>query len=64
MLGEISVEEAKKYMEDGHFGIYNMLPKFRASVEFIEKGEGREAMITSIDKLKEAVEGKNGTIIK
>ncbi|MDD3360782.1 MAG: carbamate kinase [Hespellia sp.] len=64
MLGEISVEEAKKYMEDGHFGIYNMLPKFRASVDFIEKGEGREAMITSIDKLKEAIEGKNGTIIK
>ena len=31
-LGEITVEEAKQYMEEGHFGVYNMLPKFRASV--------------------------------
>ena len=36
-LGEISLEDAKKYMEEGHFGIYNMLPKFSASVSFIEK---------------------------
>ena len=34
-------------MEEGHFGVYNMLPKFRASTEFIEKGEGRTALITS-----------------
>ena len=50
-LGEITVEEAKQYMEEGHFGVYNMLPKFRASVEFIEQREGREAIITSYDKL-------------
>ena len=52
-LGEITVEEAKQYMEEGHFGVYNMLPKFRASVEFIEQREGREAIITSYDKLME-----------
>lgn len=63
-LGEISVEQAKKYMNDGHFGIYNMLPKFRASVDFIEKGEGRRAMITSLDCLKDGLKGKTGTVIK
>ena len=63
-LGEISVSQAKQYMEEGHFGAYNMLPKFRASVEFIEKGEGRQALITSFDKLKEGIKGKTGTIIK
>ena len=63
-LGEITVKEAKQYMEEGHFGIYNMLPKFSASVEFIEKREGRSALITSFDKLKEGVKGKTGTIIK
>lgn len=63
-LGEISVADAKKYMEEGHFGIYNMLPKFQAAVEFIEKGEGRSALITSFDKLKEGLKGKTGTIIK
>ena len=63
-LGEITVEEAKQYMEEGHFGVYNMLPKFRASVEFIERREGREAIITSYDKLMEGLKGKTGTIIR
>ena len=62
-LGEISVENAKKYMEEGHFGEYNMLPKLSASVSFIEKGEGRSALITSFDKLVEALKGKTGTKI-
>ena len=31
-LGEITVSQAKQYMEEGHFGVYNMLPKFQASV--------------------------------
>ena len=63
-LGEITVNEAREYMEQGHFGIYNMYPKFRASVEFIEKGEGRSALITSFDKVKEGVRGKAGTLIR
>ena len=62
-LGEISVENAKKYMEEGHFGEYNMLPKLSASVSFIEKGEGISALITSFDKLGEALKGKTGTKI-
>lgn len=63
-LGEISVEQAKSYMEEGHFGIYNMLPKFRAAVEFIEDREGRTAYITSFDKVKDALKGKTGTVIR
>ena len=63
-LGEISVEEAKNYMEEGHFGIYNMLPKFRAAVEFIEGRDGRTAYITSFDKVKDALKGKTGTVIR
>ena len=63
-LGEITVDQAKQYIEEGHFGIYNMLPKFRASVEFIEKREGRSALITSFDKLKEGIKGKTGTVIR
>lgn len=63
-LGEITVREAREYMEQGHFGIYNMYPKFRASVEFIEKGECRSALITSFDKVKDGIHGKAGTIIR
>lgn len=62
-LGTITVEQAKGYMEEGHFGVYNMLPKFRASVDFIEKGEGRSALITSLEKVKDGIHGKAGTII-
>ena len=63
-LGEITVEEAKQYMEEGHFGIYNMLPKFRAAVEFVEGHEGRKAYITSFDKVSDALNGKTGTVIE
>ncbi|MCI9216388.1 carbamate kinase [Lachnospiraceae bacterium 42-17] len=62
-LGEITVEQAKKYMDEGHFGVYNMLPKFRASVDFIEKRKGRNALITSFDRLSDALKGKTGTLI-
>ncbi|MCI9442183.1 MAG: carbamate kinase [Ruminococcus sp.] len=63
-LGKISVEQAKQYMEQGHFGIYNMFPKFRAAVEFIEKRKGRSALITSFDKVKDGIRGKAGTTIQ
>ena len=64
LLGEISVSEAKQYMEDGQFGTYTMLPKFKAAVSFIEKGEGRRAVITSYAKLIDALAGKTGTVIR
>lgn len=63
-LGEITVEAAKKYMDEGHFGIYNMLPKFQASVSFLEAREGRSALITSIDTLKDGLKGRTGTLIR
>lgn len=63
-LGEIDLGQAKQYMEEGHFGEYNMLPKFSASVSFIEKGEGRSALITSFDKLNDALKGRTGTWIR
>lgn len=63
-LGEITADQAREYMEAGHFGVYNMLPKFSASVAFIEGREGRSALITSFDKLSDALKGKTGTIIK
>ena len=62
-LNEITTSQARAYMEEGHFGIYNMLPKFRAAVEFIEEQEGRRAYITTFDKVKESLKGKTGTLI-
>ena len=63
-LDTITVDQAKTYMEEGHFGIYNMLPKFRAAVEFVEGHEGRKAYITSFDKVSDALNSKTGTVIE
>ncbi len=64
LLGNISITDAKAYMRDGHFAKHSMLPKIEASVDFIEKREGRSALITSFNKLKDATAGKTGTVIK
>ena len=63
-LGVISLDDAKKYMDEGHFGVYNMLPKFQASVSFIEKREGRRAIITSMEALNNALKERTSTVIK
>lgn len=64
LLGSISVSDAKAYMADGHFAKHSMLPKIEASVDFIEKRQGRTALITSFNKLNDAVAGKTGTRIQ
>ena len=63
LLGEITVETAKEYMAQNQFEATTMLPKVEASVDFVEKGQGRKAVITSIDKAVEGYLGKTGTVI-
>ena len=62
-LDDISVEDAKQYMEEGHFAPGSMLPKVQAAVEFAESGEGRTALITLLQKAKDGVNGTTGTRI-
>lgn len=62
-LGEISVEEALKYMEEGHFAPGSMLPKVKAAVQFASSKSGRKTLITSLEKAGEGIEGKTGTSI-
>ncbi|MGM0641145.1 MAG: carbamate kinase [Thermotogota bacterium] len=61
-LDEITVEEAEKYMEEGHFAKGSMLPKIEACLSFV-KESGNPALITDMQKLTEALEGKTGTTI-
>ncbi|MEM2137127.1 MAG: carbamate kinase, partial [Candidatus Methanomethylicia archaeon] len=58
-----NVKEAKKYYREGHFPPGSMGPKIRACIRFIEWG-GEKAIITSLDKACEALEGKTGTVIR
>jgi carbamate kinase len=59
-LSKLSISEAKKYLEEGQFPAGSMGPKIQAVVNFLESG-GERAIITSIDKIIEGLEGIAGT---
>ena len=59
-LDRVSTADAKEYMKQGHFPPGSMGPKIQAVINFLETG-GEQAIITSIEKIKEALEGKSGT---
>ena len=61
-LETVTISEAKKYMKEGHFPPGTMGPKVEAAMKFIEFG-GERAIITSIDKISDALEGNAGTEI-
>ncbi|HPR17406.1 MAG TPA: carbamate kinase [Candidatus Cloacimonadota bacterium] len=61
-LTTITLAEAKQYCTEGHFAKGSMLPKIEAAVQFLENG-GKEVIITTPEKLAEAVEGEAGTRI-
>ncbi|HAQ39673.1 MAG TPA: carbamate kinase [Clostridiales bacterium] len=63
-LSHLTVEEAVKYMEEGHFAPGSMLPKVIASVNFAKSSPRRKAIITSLYKVSDALAGKSGTVIE
>jgi carbamate kinase len=61
-LEEMTVAEAKQYIEEGHFAAGSMLPKIKAIVWFLEAG-GQEAIITNPESITKALRGETGTRI-
>jgi len=61
-VGSITVDEAKKYIEEGHFAKGSMLPKIQAAINFVEN-TGNRAMITSLTNLENAIKGVRVTEI-
>jgi len=61
-IEEMTVTEAKEYIEEGHFADGSMLPKVKAIVWFLEEG-GREALITNPENIARALRGETGTRI-
>ncbi len=59
-IDRMTVSEAKRYLKEGHFLPGSMGPKVKACIRFIEWG-GKRAIISSLDKVLEALEGKTGT---
>ncbi|HCO29406.1 MAG TPA: carbamate kinase, partial [Lachnospiraceae bacterium] len=62
-LDNISVEEAAQYISEGHFAPGSMLPKVQAAVQFASSAPERKALITLLEKAKEGIQGKTGTVI-
>ncbi|MSU02027.1 carbamate kinase [Tissierella pigra] len=62
-LDKMSIEEAYRYIEEGQFAPGSMLPKVIAAVNFAKSRKGRQAIIVSLEKAKEALVGESGTII-
>lgn len=61
-LYNITAEEARRYLNEGHFPPGSMGPKIQAAINFLNWG-GSYALITSLDKVREAFEGDSGTKI-
>lgn len=62
-LDNITVEEAAQYISEGHFAPGSMLPKVQAAVQFASSAPERKALITLLEKAKEGIQGKTGTVI-
>jgi len=61
-LKKLALDQAKQYLGDGHFPSGSMGPKIEACIRFIEYG-GERAIVTSLDRAVEALDGKEGTHI-
>jgi carbamate kinase len=61
-IDRMSIAEARVGIRNDEFGEGSMLPKIESAIEFT-KATGKESIITSLDKAKEAIEGKAGTVI-
>lgn len=62
-LDKITVSEALKYCDEGHFAPGSMLPKVLAAISFAQSKKGRKAVIASLEKAPLAIQGLSGTEI-
>lgn len=62
-LDTLSVKQAQKYMDEGHFAPGSMKPKIEAACRFASSKHGRKAIITSLDKAVHALTGNAGTAV-
>ena len=61
-INQMTDIDAKKYQEEGHFQQGSMWPKIRSAIYFL-KHHGKKVIITNIDHLQDAIDGKAGTTI-
>ena len=59
----MSLAQAAQYVEEGHFAPGSMLPKVQAAMKFVRANPDKKAIITSLDKAIDALDGKTGTVV-
>lgn len=62
-LTDLSVADAKKYINEKQFAAGSMLPKIEACLAFVEGHPERQAIVTSLENLDAALAGEIGTVI-
>lgn len=62
-LAHMTYAEAEKHCADGQFAPGSMLPKVQAAMKFVKANPDKKAIITSLDRSIDALEGKTGTVI-
>lgn len=62
-LRHLSLADAARYAAEGHFAPGSMLPKVEAAMKFVRHNPGKKAIITSLDKAIDALQGKTGTLV-
>ncbi len=62
-LDRLTVDQAREYITQGHFAPGSMLPKVESCIDFVAQSQGGVALITSLDKAREALRGTTGTLI-
>lgn len=61
-LDKLSLMEAEKYMDEGHFPPGSMGPKIRSAIDFLKAG-GKKVVISSLEAIEDALLGKAGTTL-
>jgi carbamate kinase len=61
-LDRLSVADAERYLREGQFPAGSMGPKIEAAIQFV-RNSGNEVVITDIEHLRDALEGREGTRI-
>ena len=62
-LDHLTTSQAEEYISQGHFAKGSMLPKVQAALDFASSKPGRSTLITLLEKAKDGINGKTGTLI-
>jgi carbamate kinase len=61
-IDRLTVAEAERHLRDGQFPAGSMGPKIEAAIQFV-RASGKEVLITDVEHLREALDGRGGTLV-